>query len=57
MPPQSKESKINLAIQAMQRDKTLSRRHAAKIYDVPESTLRDRMDGRTAKPESRPAAH
>jgi len=57
MPPQSKESDINLAIQAMQRDKTLSRRRAAKIYNVPESTLRDRMNGRTPKPESRPAAH
>jgi hypothetical protein len=57
MASQSKESRINLAIQAMQRDKNLSRRHTAKIYDIPESTLRDRVNGKTPKPESRPAAH
>ena len=57
MASQSKESRINLAIQAMQRDQTLSRRHTARIYDVPEATLRDRMNGKTPKPELRPAAH
>ena len=57
MASQSKESRIILAIQAMQQDKNLSRRRTAKIYDVPETTLRDRMKGKTPKPESRPAAH
>ena len=57
MAAQSKECRINLAIQAMQRDKNLSRRHTAKIYGVPEATLRDRMNGKTPKLEARPAAH
>ena len=41
----------------MQRDQTLSRRHTARIYDVPEATLRDRMNGKTPKPELRPVAY
>jgi hypothetical protein len=52
-----KESQIILAVEAIRQDKNLSRRKAAAIYNVPESTLRYRMNGRTPKPESRPAAH
>ena len=52
-----KESQIILAIGAIRRDQKLSRRKAAAIYDVPEATLRYRMNGRTPKLESRPAAH
>src|SRR4051794_30725888 len=54
MAAQSKESKIILAIEAIERDENLSRRKAAAIYDVPETTLRDRMNGRPPKNESRP---
>ncbi|KAK0726421.1 hypothetical protein B0T21DRAFT_276324, partial [Apiosordaria backusii] len=42
MPTPSKEARIFLAIEAIGRDKKLSRRKAAKTYDVPEATLRDR---------------
>jgi hypothetical protein len=52
-----KESQIILAVEAIRQDQKLSRRKAAAIYNVPESTLRYRMNGRTPKPESRPAAH
>jgi hypothetical protein len=52
-----KESQIILAIEALRKDKNLSRRKAAAIYNVPEATLHYRMNGRTPKPESRPAAH
>ena len=52
-----KESQIILAIQAIRQDKNLSRRKAAAIYNVPEATLRYRMNGRAPKSESRPAAH
>lgn len=54
---QSKENRINLAIQAIQRDKKLSRRCAAQIYNVPESTLCDRINGKTPKAEVHPKAH
>ena len=51
------ESQIILAIEAIQRDKKLSRRKAAAIYNVPEATLRHRMNGRAPKLELRPVAH
>ena len=57
MESQSKENRINLAVQAIQRDKKLSRQRAAQIYNVPESTLRDRINGKTPKAEVRPKAH
>ncbi|KAJ3551518.1 hypothetical protein NPX13_g11344 [Xylaria arbuscula] len=41
----SKEAQLLLAIQAIQKDPTLSVRAAAKIYNVPETTLRDRQRG------------
>ncbi|KAK8093279.1 uncharacterized protein PG998_014680 [Apiospora kogelbergensis] len=49
----SKESQIILAIQSLQKDPHLSRRAAGKIFNVPESTLRDRMRGKCAKAEQR----
>ena len=52
-----KESQIILAIEAIRQDKKLSRRKAAAIYNVPEATLRYRMNGRASKLESRPAAY
>jgi len=48
-----KESQIILAIQSLQKDPHLSRRAAGKIFNVPESTLRDRMRGKCAKAEQR----
>jgi transcriptional regulator with XRE-family HTH domain len=53
---QTQEARIILAIEAIRTSKKLSRRKAAKIYEVPESTLRDRINGRTTVPERRPAA-
>jgi hypothetical protein len=53
----SKEAGILLAIEAMQRDKKLSRRKAAAIYNIPEPTLRARMKGRTSQRDSRHPAH
>jgi len=45
MPQQSKEGRITLAITAMHTDKHLSVRKAARLYEVPESSLRLRMSG------------
>jgi hypothetical protein len=39
------ESQIQLALQAIKRDATLSLPRAARIYKVPERTLRRRRDG------------
>ena len=50
---QTKEARIILAIEAIRTSKRLSQRSAAKIYKVPESTLRDRMAGRTYRPETK----
>ena len=51
---QTQEARIILAIEAIRSSKKLSCRSAAKIYKVPETTLRHRMAGLTARPETRP---
>ena len=48
MEVQTQEARIILAIEAIRTSKKLSRRSAAKIYKVPESTLRLRMNGHTS---------
>jgi hypothetical protein len=49
MQVQTQEARILLAIEAIQTSrKKLSRRKAAAIYEVPESTLRLRMNGATS---------
>ncbi|EDN90727.1 hypothetical protein SS1G_00127 [Sclerotinia sclerotiorum 1980 UF-70] len=47
------ESQINLAIQAIASSKKLSVRRAAKIYNIPHTTLTYRIAGRTPKAGSR----
>src|SRR5450432_366724 len=54
---QTQEARIILAIEAIRTPRGISRRSAAKIYRVPESTLRDRMAGRTPRDETRPNCH
>jgi len=49
MPAPSKEARVILALKALQNDKSLSIRAVAKLYDIPESTLRDRRAGRAAQ--------
>ena len=56
MPAPSKETRVILAIEAIQTSKNLSRRAAAKLYDIPESTIHDRMNSRPAAQEYRPVA-
>ena len=51
----TKEAKIILAIEAIRMSRKLSRRAAAKLYKVPESSLRLRMNGHLPLPERRPA--
>jgi hypothetical protein len=51
---QTQEARIILAIEAIRTAKKLSRRSAAKIYNVPESTLRLRMNGHTTLHERPP---
>lgn len=41
----TKEAKIILAIEAIRTSKKLSRRKTAKLYNIPFSTLNDRMNG------------
>ena len=50
-----KEARVILAIEAIRTSKKLSRRAAAKIYNVPESTLRTRMKGAVPISDRRPA--
>jgi hypothetical protein len=57
MPQNSKEARIILAMEAIRKDPQLSRRRAARIYEVPETSLRHRMNGRVAKASQRPATH
>src|SRR5450432_815971 len=50
---QTNEARIILAIEAIRTSKKLSCRKATKIYNIPETTLHDRMNGRTTLSEQR----
>ena len=51
----TQEAKIVLAIEAIRTSKKLSCRKAAKLYQVPHSTLCDRINSQTTLYERRPA--
>ena len=51
------ESRILLAIEAIQKESISSITAAARVYDVPRSTLRDRVNGAQAKPTTRAHNH
>jgi hypothetical protein len=55
MPVHTQEARIILAIEAIRTTKTLTRLRAAKIYNIPYSTLTGRMNGRTNLLERQPA--
>ena len=48
-----KESMIQFALENLESDKILSIRAAAKLYGVPEATIRRRQHGYTSKQSSR----
>jgi helix-turn-helix, Psq domain len=50
----TKEARIILAIEAICTSKKLSQQAAAKIYNIPCSTLSYRMAGQTFRPKARP---
>lgn len=54
MSVQTQEARVILSIEAIRTSKKLSRRAAAKIYNVPEATLCHRMNGRIAFDHRRP---
>ncbi|KFZ18714.1 hypothetical protein V502_03982, partial [Pseudogymnoascus sp. VKM F-4520 (FW-2644)] len=54
MPVQTKEASILLAIQALQTTQNLSVQKAAKLYNVPETSLRTRIKGRKPMAERWP---
>jgi hypothetical protein len=45
----SKEARINLAIQSIEQGQIKSIQEAAKVYQIPQTTLRDRRNGMTAR--------
>ena len=49
MESSSNERRIILALQAIKRDPKLSVRAAAKIYNIPQTTLRDRRAGKRSR--------
>jgi hypothetical protein len=49
-----KESQLQLAIQAIQRDATLSQQRAAAIYSVSQSTLSNRLARKLSQEDSTP---
>ena len=51
---QTQEARILLAIEAIRSSKKISRRSAAKIYQVPYTTLSERIAGITSRNETRP---
>ena len=50
---QTQEARIIMAIEAIQSSKSISRRKAIKIYNIPELTLRARMNGRPSRSDTR----
>ena len=54
MPPTSKEARVILALKAIRNDEKLSLRAAAKLYNVPESTLRSRRASVSARRDTTP---
>ena len=48
------ELDIQLTLQAIQQDATLSTRRAAKIYNVPQTTLNARRNGITLRRDTQP---
>jgi helix-turn-helix, Psq domain len=54
---QTQEARIIMAMEAIRTSKKMSRRAAAKLYNIPESTLRDRLAGRSSRLETRPNSH
>lgn len=56
MREKNNEERVVLAIDAIKESDGLSRRAAAKLYNVPETTLRDRMSGATPIANRRPVA-
>ena len=56
MQAQSKEARIIIAIISIRASRNLSIHAAAKIYNVPYTTLADRMKGRIPKTDYRPVA-
>ncbi len=57
MSAQTIEARIILVIEAIRSNKKMSRRHIAKIYGVPESSLYDRINGKTPKAEKCDSQH
>ena len=53
MASQTQENRIILAIEAIQSSQKLSRRKAAELYNVPETTLRHRINGMQPRDEIR----
>ncbi|KAI9035871.1 uncharacterized protein KD926_002803 [Aspergillus affinis] len=56
MPP-SKESRIQMAISAYRKGQIKSILRAAQVFAIPESTLRDRLNGATPRSETRANSH
>ena len=50
----SDESQVQLAIQALKQDANLPIRRAAAIYNIPQSTLRDRRAGKPSRRDCTP---
>lgn len=57
MPDQMNEARVILAIEAIRKSPELSIRAVARLYNIPRSTLTNRMNGRTFKADSRPISH
>jgi predicted HTH domain antitoxin len=51
MPIQDQEARIIMAIEAIRSTKKMSLRRTAKLYDIPTSTLRDRINGAPPRSE------
>lgn len=47
------EGRMELTIQAIKNEKVISIREAAQLFDVPRSTLQDRLNGRVHRPIQR----
>ena len=54
MPTPSKEARVILALEAVRNDENLGLRAAARLYNIPYNTLRDRHAGKPARRDTMP---
>jgi hypothetical protein len=52
--PTAKEARLQLALQAIKQDATITQRRAAALYNVPQRSISNRLAGKTFRRDTQP---